>query len=146
MRSHPAAEREVAHFARIGEAMFWLLLVVSVQADFSGTWKVREPAIFESAFETCRFRGVVAHVNQSGNDVTGSYEGLVSCSDPHWPEDEWRKRVGTLAGTVEGDAISITIDDAILELQGTLDGNVISGSVTGADATAWRWSAGRVLH
>ena len=132
--------------------MLWLLLFISVQADsvqadISGTWKIREPAVFETAFETCHLRNVVAHVTQLGDAVTGSYEALVSCFDPNWPDHEWRRRVGTLSGTVQGEEFSLTIDDALLVLSGTTDGTVMSGTVETGDASPdWAWSAGRVRH
>jgi len=132
--------------------MLWLLLFFSVsadsvQADVSGTWKVREPAVFETAFETCRLRSVIAHVTQTVDVISGSYEALVSCGDPHWPDDEWRKRVGTLTGTLQGDAISFTIDDALLVLQGTTDGNVMSGTAESGDPSReWVGNASRVRH
>ncbi len=127
--------------------MLWLLLFFSAGADLSGTWKVREPVVIETSFEVCRFRNVVAYVSHDREQVTGTYEALVSCNDPHWPEDEWRKRIGTLQGSVTGQVVTLSIDDALLVLEGRTDGGSISGFVDrGGTGPGFSWSARRLGH
>lgn len=125
--------------------MLWLLLVLTAGADLSGTWKVREPVVVETPYEICRFRNAVAYVSHEHDRVTGTYEALVNCDDPHWPDDEWRRRIGTLEGTVDGRSVTFTIDDALLVLRGTTDGSTISGFVeSGSGGSPLPWSARRL--
>lgn len=113
----------------------------------SGSWKVREPFQIEVDGQVCAVRGAVAHLTQTGDVLSGTYEAHFACWSPYAPQIEWSPRHGQIVGRLDGTDFTAQLfvgDPFPIRLEGSIEGSALEGSFKLGDFAEGAWSAARI--